>query len=60
MTLEKEAESATQLLAGKVVQLVWRHRPGEVVVQFTDGTRLFANVDGIALELSVTDGGGEE
>ncbi len=56
MTLEEEAERATRLLAGKIVETVWRHRRGEVVIQFKDGSRFFAHINGTALELSVTSG----
>jgi len=54
VTLEKEAVLATELLAGKTVSFVQRHRHGEVLVQFTDGTRLFVEVHGTDLELSIT------
>jgi len=52
--LEAEAARATELLRGKVVAHIARHRDAEVMVQFTDGTRLF--VDGAlgSVELSVT------
>ena len=56
MTLEEEAERATELLAGKVLERVLRHRPGEILVQFTDGSRLLADVKGTSLELSITGG----
>ena len=56
VTLEEEAERATEQLAGKIVAAVWRHRPGEIVIQFTDGSRLFADINGTALELSITGG----
>jgi hypothetical protein len=53
MSLADESERATALVAGKVVARVVRHREGEVLIEFTDGTRLF--VDGAAaLELSIT------
>jgi len=52
--LEDEAILATQLLAGKAVALVRRHRISEVVIEFTDGTRLFVDAAGNALELSIT------
>ena len=52
--LDKEAERATELLAGKVVARVWRHRQGEVVIEFTDGTRFFADHTPAAIELSIT------
>ncbi len=53
--LDDEARRATDLLAGKTVLHVWRHRASEVGVEFTDGTRLFVNTvpDG-AVELSIT------
>ena len=54
MTLEEEAKRASELLAGKVVETVWRHRLGEVVVQFTDGSRLSVEISDTALELSIT------
>jgi hypothetical protein len=41
--LENEAARATELLAGKIVSRVWRHREAEVGVEFTDGTRLFVD-----------------
>jgi len=52
--LEAEATRATELLRGKVVAHITRHRDAEVIVQFTDGTRLF--VDGLqgSVKLSVT------
>jgi hypothetical protein len=56
MTLEEEAERATELLAGKTVETVWRHRPGEVVIQFKDGSRFFADINGASIELSITVG----
>jgi len=44
----------TAHLAGKIVQTVWRHRSSELVIQFTDGSRIFADVKEDALELSIT------
>jgi hypothetical protein len=55
LNLRAEAEKLTDMLRGKVVSVVWRHRSGEVGVQFTDGTRLFVNNEGDGLELSITD-----
>jgi len=52
--LDEEAKRATQMLKGKVVSVVWRHREGELGIQFTDGTRLFANQTPSGLELSIT------
>ena len=56
MNLEEEAKHANELLAGKVVEKVWRHRPGEIVIQFRDGSRLIADINGGALEVSITEG----
>lgn len=53
MTLEEEIERATSMLLGKVVQRVMRHRDGEVVIEFEDGSRFFADSDS-HLELSIT------
>ena len=40
------------MLLGKIVQRIWRHRDGEVVIEFEDGSRLFVD-SGSALELSI-------
>jgi hypothetical protein len=52
--LEAEAARVTDMLRGKVVAHVFRHRTMEVMVQFTDGTRLFVDSSGGSVELSVT------
>jgi len=52
--LEAEAANATDLLRGKVVAHVSRHRAEEVMVEFTDGTRLFVDSSNGAVELSIT------
>ncbi|WP_185814971.1 hypothetical protein [Xanthomonas sp. SS] len=54
MTLEEEAQRATELLSGKMVETVWRHQPGEVGIRFKDGSRLFVDINGNALDLSIT------
>lgn len=56
MTLEEEADRLNLLLAGKTVSRVFRHRPGEFGIEFTDYTRLFVDraVDGVSC--SVTGG----
>ncbi|MGE6695984.1 hypothetical protein ACQKE8_26535 [Sphingobium limneticum] len=41
------------MLIGKVVRRVMRHRDGEVVIEFEDGSRFFADSDS-PLELSIT------
>ena len=56
MNLEQEAEKITELLQGKSVSVVWRHRRNEVVIQFTDGTRLFIDGKDAPLDVSVTGG----
>jgi hypothetical protein len=53
MDLTSEAARATALLAGRTVQTVRRHRVEELVIEFTDGSRLFVDAP-VALELSVT------
>ena len=57
--LNAEAERATELLRGKVVARVERHREAEVMVEFTDGTRLYIDRSDSGVELSIT-GAGEE
>ena len=42
MTPEEEAERATELLRGKDVKRVVRHRTCEILVEFDDGSRLYA------------------
>jgi hypothetical protein len=54
--LTEEANSLTQLLVGKVVGIVRRHRSAEVLIEFTDGTRLFVDRTDDGLEFSVTGG----
>lgn len=54
--LEAEGQRATEMLKGKVVQTVWRHRPGEVGIEFTDGTRLYLDTTEGGIELSITGG----
>ncbi len=54
--LDEESERPSEMLRGKVVARVIRHRPTEVVVEFADGTRLFVDRVADALELSVTGG----
>lgn len=51
--LDAEATKATSLLAAKTVDQVWRHRPGELAIAFTDGTRLFVNAEN-NVEISIT------
>jgi len=54
--LAQEAAAATQALAGKVVARVERYRNSEMLIEFTDGTRLFVDGTADGVELSVTGG----
>jgi hypothetical protein len=54
--LEEESSRATEMLAGKVVARVVRHREGEVLVEFEDGTRLFVDHTQTDVEISITGG----
>jgi hypothetical protein len=59
VTLGEESNRTTELLRGKVVSFVVRHRDREVMIQFEDGTRLFIDAE-TALELSIEGKFGEE
>jgi hypothetical protein len=52
--LKKEAKNSTQLLKGKVVEKILRPRSKEMAIQFTDGTRLFVDIETDGLDLSIT------
>ncbi len=60
MARDDEAQRLTELLRGKTVTLVQRHRQTELVIQFADGTCLFVDSKPGDLEFSVTGGGEEE
>jgi len=53
MTLEEESQKATAILLGKRVGRVIRSRDGEVVIEFEDGSRIFADSTA-PIELSIT------
>jgi hypothetical protein len=55
--LGEQSEKASTLLSGKVVARVVRNRSTEVLIEFTDGTRLFVDIAGDSLELSITNDG---
>jgi hypothetical protein len=57
--LAQEAAAATTALAGNVVARVERHRSSEILIEFTDGTRLFVDSSADGLELSVIGGPAE-
>ena len=55
--LEDEAHTLVDLLKGKIVSKVFRNNVSEICLEFSDGTRLFANTSNSQnLELSVTGG----
>ena len=44
------------MLLGKIVRRVIRHRDGEVLIEFEDGSRFFADSDRpLALSITVTE-----
>ena len=52
--LKAEGRRASRMLKGKIVKVVRRHRAGEVLIEFTDGARLFVDAKGDEIELSIT------
>jgi hypothetical protein len=56
MYLQQEAQRATELLQGKEIEVVLRPRLNEVVLQFSDGTRLIIDAFAKGVELSITGG----
>jgi hypothetical protein len=56
MDLQREAVEATRLLLDKTVARVERFRPSEVMVEFTDGTRLYVDASAGPVEVSITSG----
>jgi hypothetical protein len=52
--LEDEAARLTDLLRGKIIKAIRRHRPDEMLIEFDNGTRLFINRFSGGLEFSVT------
>ncbi|MAK63460.1 MAG: hypothetical protein CMF75_01760 [Maricaulis sp.] len=57
MTLEEEEGRLNQLLGAKSVSRIFRPRGQEVIIEFSDKTRLFVNSDLEDLDLSVTSEG---
>lgn len=51
--LASESDTATEMLKGRSVRVVRRHRETELLIEFEDGTRLFVDSQ-TALELSIT------
>ena len=54
MELHKEQEKITELLKGKSINKVFRHRSSEIVIIFTDGSSLTVDGNGDELEFSIT------
>jgi phosphoribosylglycinamide formyltransferase-1 len=52
--LSAESSKISDLLRGKLIKHVYRHRIGEILIEFDDDTRLFINVDSSDLDLSIT------
>jgi hypothetical protein len=53
---ETEAVKITDLLRGRTVRIARRHRKGELMIEFDDGTCLFVNVAAGDLDFSITGG----
>jgi hypothetical protein len=58
--LLQEAQRMTELLVGKTVKIVRRHRRSELLVEFADGTRLFVDLINDELDFSITGGWSSE
>ena len=52
--LQDEAARATEMLQGKTVARVIRNRPGEVLIEFQDGTRVFVDRSETGVKVSIT------
>jgi hypothetical protein len=51
--LKDEEQQLQALIADKVVAQVRHHRASELMLEFSDGSRLFVNVAGQDLDLSL-------
>lgn len=51
--LKREARQLTRMLKGKVVSKVWRHRPGEIGIEFADGMIIYVDKDVNGLQTSL-------
>lgn len=56
MTLDAEARLLTKMLKGKRVAVIRRHRRKEILIEFTNGVRLFIDHVPGRLDLSITKG----
>ena len=55
-SLEEEAAKMSDMLRGKIVKAIKRHRTKEVMIEFSDGTRLFVDRTAEGLDFSIADG----
>lgn len=53
LELEKQGQRMTELLQGLTITLCHRHKPNEVVIEFSNGTRLFIDSPE-TIEVSIT------
>ena len=51
---EQQVAELKRLLVGKTVAHIRRHRKSELLLEFTDHSRLFVNIGDNGLEFSVT------
>ena len=58
--LDREAAEIAMLISGKRVSVVRRHRIGEIMIEFDDGSRLFINKTPNDLDFSITNGTASE
>jgi hypothetical protein len=58
--LNREAAEIALFIVGKRVSTVRRHRIGEIIIEFEDGTRLFVDRTPDGVEFSITDGPNSE
>ena len=54
MNLSTESFQATELLKGKTISVIKKLRKKEILIEFTDGTRLFVDWKQNELEFSIT------
>jgi hypothetical protein len=52
--MKTEGKRLTKLLGGKTVRHIRKFRPQEIMVEFTDGARLYVDCPSEAVECSVT------
>jgi len=55
-TLRSEVTRLGKMIGGKTIRTVRRHGRKEILIQFTDGSRLFVDWQHLGLDISVTAG----